>query len=162
MRHALLATARLTLAAWVGAAGLFVVTGVREVTTDEGYLRDSAVRDALVAARFPAYYAFGFSLVATGTVCVVLLPGDHFGSSRRKAVVLGLLCAVLLLMAVDYVAIYRPLLEMVTPPGQVRPARFVQYHSASKWINAVDIGMCVVAAVLLCWPVRTSSRPSPA
>ncbi len=53
-------------------------------------------------------------------------------------------------MAGDYFYIYQPLVEMVTPPGKSRPAEFVSYHKASKWVNSFAILLCAVAAIGLC------------
>jgi len=160
MQRVLLMTARLTTAAWVGAAVLFVVTGTREVTRVEGPLNQSTIRDALVAVRFPAYYAFGFLLVAAALLCAVLLQRGTFRSAMRRWLVLGLLSATLLMMLADYFWIYRELVEMITPPGRARPAEFVTYHKASKWINAADIGLCFFASVLLNWPAGIKNTES--
>jgi hypothetical protein len=154
MQRFLLTTARLALAAWVGGATLFVITGVREVTTTDPHLNQSTVRDALVAVRFPAYYAFGSTLTAVALACVALLPHKRLLWKLRRWMLLGLLSVALLMMLADYVWIYRPLVEMTTPPGQARPAEFVDYHAASKWINAAGLGVSLFAAGLLCWPIR--------
>lgn len=58
-------TARISTAAWIGAALLFVVVGVMEVTRG-GF--DSPTKDRLVAVRFPAFYACGGILVALGWI----------------------------------------------------------------------------------------------
>ena len=70
MSRAALTLARLLLSAWFGAAVLFVVIGVREVT-HPGF--DSMVRDQLAVLRFPAYYVCGFG-------CLVVL-GRAWGSA---------------------------------------------------------------------------------
>lgn len=155
----LLMWSRMALAGWVGAAVLFVWTGIHEVTADLSPLAASPVRDALVAVRFPVYYRFGWMMVGSGWLCVLLLPGGVVGSVRRKRAVLLLSGAALGLMLVDYFWIFTPLLEMVTPPGRVRPAEFVTYHKASMWINAADVGLCFAAAVLLCRAAQAVSRP---
>jgi len=169
MHRFLLTTARLALAAWVGGAALFVITGIREVTTDDPHLNQSAVKDALVAVRFPAYYAFGFTLVGVALACVAALPRNRLlwtprprkDATRRtqpglrRRLLLLLLVAALLLMTADYVWVYRPLEAMVTPPGQARPARFIEYHRTSKWINAAGLGVSLFTAALLSWPVRS-------
>jgi hypothetical protein len=154
MHRFLLTTARLALAAWVGGAALFVITGVREVTTSDPHLNQSAVKDALVAVRFPAYYAFGFTLLAVALACIAALPRMRLLPTLRRWLLLLLPAAALLLMIADYVWVYRPLEAMVTPPGKARPAEFVEYHAASKWINAAGLGVSLLAAVLVSWPVR--------
>ena len=69
-----------------------------------------------------------------------------------------LLFCVLLLMAVDYLWIYQPLLQMVTPPGQAKPTSFMAYHVASKWINFAELALCLVVAMLINYPPQ-SARP---
>jgi hypothetical protein len=56
----------------------------------------------------------------------------------------------LLVIAADYVWVYQPLVEMITPPGQSRPAEFMNYHSASKWMNLGSISLCALVAIVLC------------
>jgi hypothetical protein len=144
-----LAIARLATTAWVGAAALFVVTAVREVM-HSGF--DSATKDQLALLRFPAYYGFGFVLLAlalAGTAGAWKAAGK---SRLRIRLAGGLLGLALALMAADFVAIYRPMAEMITPPGRTHVAEFRPYHRASVWINVIDVGLCGVAAVLLCWP----------
>lgn len=57
MAKILTGAARFALSAWVGAAALFVVVGIKEVRGSEF---DSVTRDLLVGLRFPSYYTFGF------------------------------------------------------------------------------------------------------
>lgn len=151
-----LITARLLLAAWVGAAVLFVITGVREVTTKEPNLAKSPVKDALVTVRFPAYYAFGFMAVGIGLLATAasgkLIPRG------RQLTLIALLVVALLMMAADYVWVYQPLVEMVTPPGKAKPANFVTLHDASKWINMADVFLVFVAAVLICRPISKTEN----
>lgn len=147
MSRVCLTLLRLLLAGWVGAATLFVVVGIREVTSPEF---DSSTRDALVLLRFPAYYLYGAgSLVAAGVCCL----GARAAKGGGKFVMtLCLVCigAAGLLMCIDYVWIYRPLTDMLESPA--RPEGFVAYHEASKWINAVGVGICLCAALLASWP----------
>lgn len=146
--------ARFALSAWVGAAALFVVTGIREVRSP---LLDSYVRDVLVGVRFPSYYLFGFTLIGLGAFAM-LLAGFLAPSKRLRQFALASLAVLALgLMIGDYFAIYRPLLEMVTPPGESRPAEFLAYHSASKWVNLFSISLCAVVAIMLCGQ-RTESQ----
>jgi hypothetical protein len=146
--------ARFALSAWVGAASMLVIIGVREVTWP-GF--DSATRDQLAVLRFPPYYLLGFALVGTGWLmtagCLILraLP------ARRMQLALAAVTAGLLLMTWDYLAVYRPLAEMVTPPGRAKPAEFTQLHARSELVNSIDVGLCLAAAIALCWPgVETS------
>lgn len=155
-----LTLARLTLAAWVGAAALFVVTGVREVTTTDPILAKSTVKDALVAVRFPAYYAFGFTLVGLAGVGLLVAYRRHGFSRLRYFLCFGLIIVSLVLMAYDYSMIYRPLLEMVTPAGKAKPSEFTGLHEASKHINTLSISLLLVASLLLAWPIAGKS-PKP-
>lgn len=139
--------ARVLLSAWVGAATLFVINGVRLVTS--GHF-DSMARDHLSLIRFPPYYLFGFLAVGAGLVFLALARGYP----RKLAV--GLVVSSLILMAVDYFGIYLPLAEMISPPGHVRPAHFNWYHKASMYINTAHVGLCLVAAVL----ISRERRPS--
>jgi hypothetical protein len=145
--------ARFALSAWVGGAAMFVVIGIREVTWP-GF--DSTTRDQLALLRFPPYYLFGFVLVGSAALATALATFGHSIGRRRGILVLLLLSAALALMTYDYLSVYSPLAEMVSPPGQARPAEFTVLHSRSRLVNAIDVGLCVLAALLLCWP-----RPSP-
>lgn len=158
--------ARLAITAWVGAAVLFVIVGVREVTLSGQVLPgggfDSATRDALVLLRFPAYYATGFALLGAGLLATACA-GSASGSSRTaRLATLGLLTVALMMMIADYVWIYQPLVEMVTPPGTTRTNDFEKYHNASKYINVADVTLCGVAAALLCWPAASGPATAPA
>ncbi len=141
--------ARFCPAAWIGAASLFVIVGVTEVTR-AGF--DSATKDVLVAVRFPAFYSFGAVMVSLGWFGAWLAGNSVAFSFRRRMYVLVLLALVLAMMAVDYVWIYDRLLQMVTPAGQPKPAVFVKYHEASKWINLAGLAICLIASVIANWP----------
>ena len=154
-----LATARLTLTAWVGAAVLFVVIGVQTATSKDDNLNKSKVKDSLVLVRFPTYYAFGFTLVTISGIA--LLAGrNRLGlCGRRFRIAILLLAAGLAVMAADYIWIYSPLEKMITPPGSTRPARFVALHNASMYINATHIGLFLLAAIVICWPRSDMNIP---
>jgi hypothetical protein len=143
-----LAVARLAAAAWVGAAALFVVTAVREVTFP-GF--DAATKDQLALLRFPAYYVCGFALVGIAFLGAVVASLGSRPRAKKVGFAAGLLAVTLVALAGDFVAIYRPMAEMITPPGRVHVAEFRDYHRASVWINVADVGLCALAAVLLCW-----------
>jgi len=139
--------ARFALSAWVGAAALFVIVGIKEVRTPEF---DSFIRDVLVAQRFPAYYVFGFASVGLAWLALSASLVFAGGNKRLRLICAGLVLLILGFMLADYFWIYRPLLDMITPPGQSRPARFVDYHNFSKWLNFISISLTAVAALLLC------------
>lgn len=156
MTRLALCLARLCASAWVGAAVLFVVVAVGQVLSRQF---PSEVTDRLVALRFPPYYLFGFGL-AGAALLGTILGWRHVGSGRRALVVSVLLVAALALMAGDYVAIYRPLIAMITPPGQIRTADFERYHHASELANTVHLGLVTLAALLLNWPPASSDGAS--
>jgi hypothetical protein len=53
-------------------------------------------------------------------------------------------------MGYDYPYVYRPLAQMVTPPGQPRSEAFDGLHRWSKDVNTVQLGCALVAALTLC------------
>lgn len=146
--------ARFCVAAWVGAATLFVIVGIREVTR-AGF--DSATKDILVAVRFPAFYACGSVLLSLGLVGAGLASHVRLLPKLRRRFVLLLLLMALITMAVDYVWVYQPLLAMVTPPGEAKTALFQTYHEASKWINLAGLTLGLLASTMLNWPAATAS-----
>ncbi len=141
--------ARVALTAWVGAAVLFVIVGVREVTSPDF---SGEVKDRLVSLRFPIFYAAGFALVGTAWISTGLSNIPSQFSRRSRWLVLSLVTVALLGMASDYLWIYLPLQEMVTPPGQPRTPRFIELHRWSARVNTINLALCLVAAGLLNWP----------
>jgi len=133
-----IAWARFATSAWVGAATLFVITSVMEVTDPR---LESTVRDILVAVRFPSFYATGAALL--GTAWLATLVGRRWFTAALLGVTLGL-------MAADYVAVYQPLVELVTPPGKPRTEAFQTYHRWSEGLNGVELLLSLVAALTLC------------
>ena len=146
-RCAALMLSRFCLSAWVGAAALFVVNGIRQVMSPQ---LDSYTKDLLITLRFDPYYVFGFSLVGAGLVLGVI--ASPLFSRARTILFTLLLIAALILMGFDYVRVYRPLLEMITPPGQARPAGFRDLHHLSELINTIHVGLAFVAALTFSWP----------
>ncbi len=145
-----LCLARFCSAAWVGAAVLFVVVAIGQVTSRQF---PTEVTDRLVALRFPPYYAFGFVLV--GTSLVGTLVGGSLLGCRGRWITSGLLLGLALaVMAGDYVAIYQPLIRMITPPGASRPPEFERLHHLSEVVNTIDLGFVLLAALLLSWPAK--------
>ena len=150
MQKLSLTLARLSLSAWIGAAALFVVTSISEQRSTEF---DSGVKNVLAALRFPNYYLFGFVLVGVGLI------GSAIGLSgrqhrRRCMVIVTTLVLALALMVTDYLFVYSPLHEIVTRPDGVRDARFMELHRWSETINTIDVALCLVAAIAVCWPER--------
>jgi hypothetical protein len=128
---------------------LFVVTAVREVRFP-GF--DSATKDQLALLRFPAYYVCGFALVGLALLGALAAILGSRPRPKKVGFAVGLLAVTLVVMAADFIAVYRPMADMISPPGRVHVAEFRDYHRASVWINVGHVGLCAVAAVLLCWP----------
>lgn len=133
---------QLCLAAWVGAAILFVATAIQEVTSPELTSDD---KRHLALLRFPLYYAFGFVLVSLSLLAALLSRGAALMGSGRYVTYVVLTALALTVYAVDYTAIYSPLVAMSTAQDEAYPADFAAYHRASKYINALHLGLCVAA-----------------
>jgi len=141
---------RFSFCAWVGAATLFVVTGVREVTMTDF---DAATKNMLAVTRFPAYYAFGFTLVAVAAISALGLILINQEVRRRKIVLLTLAVFSLIVMWLDHQFIYLPLeVMMLEPEGRLDP-EFFTYHQWSKYINCVSVGACLVASFVAACPI---------
>lgn len=147
--------ARFAVSAWIGAAVLFVIVGVREVTAEDF---SSEIRDRLVVIRFPWFYATGFTLVTSALLATGLARGHQHLSRIARLLAMGLLTLALVGMIADYLAIYRPLERMVVPPGQPRTEQFTTLHRWSTRINSANLLLCAVAAGLLTWPRREKDR----
>lgn len=145
-------TMRMSLALWVGGAALFVITSVAEQTNPEF---GSIIRDQLATIRFPLYYVFGGILLATaiftGGVAVTTTSG-----CLRKRITAALAFTILSAgcAAGDYFWVYRPLQQLITPPGQARSQEFVTLHERSRHANELHITLALVAAVLSVIPPR--------
>ncbi len=157
MARVALFIARFCSSAWLGAATLFVIVGVLEVT--RGGL-DSRTRDILVGLRFPPFYLTGAILVGLSWAGACVSEFHPELPQRRRAFAILSLLTVMALMAIDYFWIYTPLAAMVDPPGQARPAAFITYHEASKNINFAGLFFSLIAAFALNCPSRNSSRVS--
>lgn len=166
----LICWSRFALSAWIGAAALFVVVGIREVTFP-GF--ESPIRDQLVLLRFPAYYVCGAVLLGSTLLALMLSSllkktgscslASPCGCTRLPII---LTLTALTLMAVDFVWIYSPLESLITPPGSPRTPQFITLHQASMYINLAHVGIAALAAFRLCWPVesgtvKAGSSPGP-
>jgi hypothetical protein len=154
--HALFLTiARMLLVAWIGGAALFVITSIAEQRRPEF---DSATKDRLATVRFPLYYQFGtFCLgtsIAATTIATVTAKREH-----RKRLIAALTLCILSagIAAYDYMEVYLPLQEAITPPGQVRGPDFITLHKRSATVNEIHISLALLAAILICVPNRTES-----
>jgi hypothetical protein len=132
---------RFVLCAWLGAATLFVVTGVREVTSG----MEPAIKNQLTVIRFPAYYLFGFGLTGLASICSGIVVKSKQHAKGKPIAVLCLL--VFAIMIVDYTTIYTPLAELMGQPNARETAAFKQYHDWSKYINFFALGLCMLAAI---------------
>ena len=146
---------RLSASAWVGAAVLFVINGVMQVTSGRF---ESMTTDQLVLLRFPAYYLMGIVLVGTAFVGTAI-SGEQL-SFRRRGIMLGLFGLAIITMIFDYLVVYLPLAAMIDPPGKPRPAGFQTLHRWSMRVNTVHVAMVLVGALLACWPSRQTPSPS--
>jgi hypothetical protein len=136
---------RFSLCAWIGAATLFVVTGIREVTSD---LFEPVMKNQLAELRFPSYYLFGFTLVGAGTLAAGLLSMRRQASQKRLRIVLTICLATLAIMLIDYLWIYSPLAALMSEPNARSMPEFEAYHTWSKWINVASLSACLLAAVI--------------
>lgn len=142
--HFLLALLRFSLCAWVGAATLFVITGVREVVSLQS---EPAITNHLAAIRFPAYYFIGFLLVGLAFLCAVALR-SRFESAKKGTAIVVLLVVVLLLMIGDWFFVFQPLLDMMALPDAREMPEFTTYHNLSKYVNFASVGLCLVTAMI--------------
>lgn len=137
---------RLLLAAWIGAAILFVITSVAEQTSEHF---GSLVRDQLAAIRFPHYYFFGFCIHgASLAFCAVVMSGSPTAVRRRFTIVAGFVLVSAIGMVADHALVYQPLLELITPPGQVRTPEFTRLHNLSRYANQAHLSVLLIAAVI--------------
>ena len=133
---------------------LFVINGVQQATSGQF---ESMTTDQLVLLRFPAYYLMGFILV--GAAFIGSAVSGELVSFRRRGTLLGLFGLALVVMLFDYLVVYLPLAELITPPGKARTQGFQTLHQWSKIINSVDLSLVLLGAVLACWPTRTVPKP---
>lgn len=114
---------------------------------------DSAIRDQLAAIRFPFYYLFCWfclGLQTSATAAIAYVSGQPKSTRHLFAATLATLS--LLIAIADYQLIYKPLLKLITPPGQVRTQEFERLHSASRYVNQLHVGLAAVAGILICLP----------
>ncbi len=159
MNRCLWIVMRFCLCAWLGAAALFVVAGIIEVTSPG---IDQPTKNLLVTLRFPPYYLFGFSLVGIGTLSGLILRLSSKEAPSRKRLTCIVVSGVvtLLIMAFDYIRIYSPLEAMMLRPDGIFPAEFHGLHEWSKNINAVSAATCLVAAILSVVEPRRDATPA--
>ena len=142
---------RLALAAWAGAAVLFVITSIAEQKFPAFDFTD---RDHLATIRFPFYYAAGIACctlaLAAGVLCRKL--------SRHLQAAMLLTTLASIVFALDYWFVYRPLQELIIPAGRPRAEQFEQLHTWSRNVNAVHVLLVLIAAVKAALPVSPEKR----
>lgn len=142
------ASVRFLLAAWVGAAVLFVITSVAEQTSEHF---DSLIRDQLATIRFPLYYQFGFACLFGALIACIVSIVTAPTTVRRKWVIVGLLTAISGgLMVADFQWIYHPLMALISPAGQARTPEFQSLHNWSRYANQTHIAIALFAAIISC------------
>lgn len=151
MQSTSLVLIRFCLSAWVGAAVIFVITGVQDVTYQPF---DSLMRDQLISLHFPVYYTMAWILLGGTFLGCLGIRNKELISRGRANLIFCLVVIILGMSLVDYFWIYSPLETMITPPGNPRPANFRVYHQASKYVNSINILLSLVAAVLINLPVK--------
>lgn len=135
---------RFCLSAWVGAAVIFVINGVQDVTFQPF---GSLTRDQLITLHFPVYYTIAWVLLTGSFLSSLMLRTKNLWSRKKANLITALIMLILAISVVDYFWIYTPLESMITPPGSPRPAQFHHYHQASKYINSVNILLALIAAI---------------
>jgi hypothetical protein len=132
---------RFVLCAWLGAATLFVVTGVREVNSEIS----PAIKNHLAIVRFPAFYLFGFVLTGLAGICSVVVAASK---EHPKGKLIAALCLLALgIMIADYIWVYAPLADLMSQPNARETDAFRTYHAWSKYVNFGILGILLVAAI---------------
>ena len=128
---------------------MFVINGVQQTTSGKF---ESMTTDQLVLLRFPAYYLMGFILVGLSLLGAVLSGSEISLRQRRMLIVLFGLSLVIMLF--DYLLVYLPLAEMITPPGKARTQGFQTLHKWSMRVNSIDLLLVMIGSLTACWPRR--------
>jgi len=155
--HVAATATRLLLPAWIGGAALFVVTSVAEQRF-HGF--DSTIRDQLATVRFPWYYLYCWLTLGTAAATACLSATIKPAQNRRNAIIVALLtCTALIIAVADYTLTYKPLLKLITPPGQERTEDFRTLHDRSRIVNQIHLTIAIAATLAACLP-QTSPRPT--
>lgn len=152
MRAFCLMLVRFCLAAWVGAALLFVATSVAEQISPQF---DSATKNTLAVIRFPIYYLAGFATLGLALISS-LLAGPL--SRRRRWCLFTLTLLSLGIMLGDYFWVFQPLKQMMLTETVLRNAEFTRYHNLSKYLNMLDVLLVMLATLAAGWPIRSQNQ----
>ena len=146
---------RVCLAAWFGAGVMFLgtVLGLRNSALFSDEVRFNHPR-----VLFPLYYSLELPLLTAAAVAAWLTVNSiTTAAGRRSLVAVAVFSTVALAGAlIDYVAIYRPLANMLE--SQVLAQEFVTLHHASRWINTAVLLLSGLAAGWACW-IEPHSSP---
>ena len=149
---------RFLLAAWVGAAVLYVITSVAEQVSPNF---DSRTRDQLATIRFPIYYQFGACLYV-GTAILAIIVWQCLPGLRRSTAVLALIVVSGAIFTWDYFEIYLPLQDLIIPAGQVRTQEFVRLHTLSRNVNMLHLSLMLLSGLLICMPLPAAHKEADA
>lgn len=159
----MLTVLRFVLPAWIGAATLFAINA----SAEQRHPFDSGTKNQLALLRFPDYYRFGFISVISAILITGVLVCFPTKMRQRLVIALVVLTATIALMLWDFHFIYGPLHEMILDPTQPKPSTWVRLHATSMIINLVHVSLCLVASIVVCWPLsdlrtaEASSTPLP-
>lgn len=145
---------RFCVTAWVGVAAFFVVVVIK--------LRGSPLFPDLIKLNhpkvlFPLFYGFEFGLLGTAAIASAIscLPATRTGT--RGKLLTGLIALALVVAAVDWYWVYRPLAAMLE--SAALPESFRAYHTASRWINTAGLAISALAACVALWPSPNGESP---
>lgn len=142
---------RFVLAAWIGAAILYVITSVAEQTSSNF---DSVTRDQLATVRFPIYYKFGTGChVISGILALMVFGTGRDRMRMRSVAIVALISFSAVVFAIDFFYVYSPLQDLIVPPGKARTQEFVRLHNLSRHINEAHLLLMLIAALIAAGPV---------
>ncbi len=149
MRSLSLMLSRMCISLWCGAGMMFVVL---LLALRSSPLFDNEIKLDQAKVLFPWFYGCEFALLA-GALVFGALAGR---AVPRRQVYLALVATALALAIGDHFWIYRPLESMLHQPAL--PMNFRDLHHLSRTVNTVNLGLCLIAALLIQWP-SASEQP---
>ncbi|MBL4883455.1 MAG: hypothetical protein JKY95_02825 [Planctomycetaceae bacterium] len=144
MLNFFLCLARFSITVWFGAAVMFVVLTVAEILSGQF---NSIVLDQLILTRFPIYYLFTFVLLATSWISGVFY--WRLSALRRAKLFTILVSISLIILISDYIWVYKPLEDMLTPAGSARSQEFPFYHKLTEALNTVAMLINLTASIVI-------------